>query len=161
MLCSAPAPIRASLRKSALRFLRSPTFQSVSLFAYFTPIHRASIRGHTEVVTILLKGGADPNTPDYEGYTSLHFAAKSGHYETAEALYRAGGDALRTNDFIFTPLDFAQRYRFDDIVMLLNTPRAKLPTPGPSGRGTDTDRSSLRSASGREKVLADILEIKE
>jgi hypothetical protein len=76
-------PIRASLKESYSLFLRLLKFQSVSFFAYLTPI-----------------------------------------------------------DFIFTPLNVAQRYRFDDIVTLLNTPRAKLPTPGPSGRVPDTDRSA-------------------
>jgi ankyrin repeat protein len=145
---------------------------SVCPYFHFAPIHRASIRGYTEVVSNLLKGGADPNAQDYEGYTPLHFAAKSGHYETAEILYRSGGDPLKTNDFIFTPLDFAQRYRFDDLVTLLNTPRAKLP-PVASARTIDTPKSGMSFGSGdragvksgssreREKILADILNIKE
>lgn len=130
------------------------------------PIHKAAIRGYTEVVHHLLKGGADPNAQDYEGYTPLHFAAKSGHYETAEVLYRAGADPLRTNDFIFTPIDFAQRYGFDDIVTLLNTPRAKLQS-SMSGRDSGTpkssmsDRNGLRSGSSRDKTLAHILALKD
>lgn len=70
------------------------------------PIHRAAIRGYTEVVHHLLKGGADPNSVDYEGYTPLHFAAKGGHYESAEVIYRAGGDPLRTNDLVSFTLLF-------------------------------------------------------
>jgi ankyrin repeat protein len=119
------------------------------------PIHRASIRGLTEVVVALVNGGADPNAPDYEGYTPLHFAAKGGHYETAEVLYRAGGDPLKTNEFIFTPLDFAQRFRFDDIVQLLNTPRAKLPSGAASTRETPKSGSaSLRQESERGKSIS-------
>lgn len=33
---------------------------------YFTPLHRAAIRGYAEVIQQLLKGGADPNAVDYE-----------------------------------------------------------------------------------------------
>jgi len=131
------------------------------------PLHRASIRGLTDVIAALVNGGADPNAQDYEGYTPLHFAAKGGHYEAAEILYRAGGDPLKPNEFIFTPLDFAQRFRFDDIVQLLNTPRAKLPA-GVASRAGDVPKStsmSTRPDSGRtktgsssDKALSDIQE---
>ena len=110
------------------------------------PIHRAAIRGYTDVISNLLKGGADPNAIDYEGYTPLHFSAKGGHYDACELLYRAGGDPLKPNQLVFTPLDFAQRYGFEDIVTLLNTPRAKLPT-GISSR-TSEPKSSSSDVSG-------------
>ncbi|EAX93896.1 hypothetical protein TVAG_131840 [Trichomonas vaginalis G3] len=41
-------------------------------------------------------------------------------------LYRLGADPNRANNFVFTPLDFAKRYGFDDIVQLLTTSRSKL-----------------------------------
>lgn len=73
----------------------------------FTPLHRAAIRGYSEVIQQLIKGGADPNATDYEGiskiiinYTPLHFAVKNGHYDAVEIIYRARGDPLKTNDLI-------------------------------------------------------------
>ena len=38
----------------------------------YTPLHRASYNGHTEVMRVLLKHGADPNAPTLEGWTPLH-----------------------------------------------------------------------------------------
>jgi ankyrin repeat protein len=92
----------------------------------FVPIHRAAIRGHTEIVGSLLRAGVDPNIGDYEGYTPLHFAAKAGHWDCCDLLYRSGSDPLRSNDLAFTPLDFAQKFKFEDVITLLSTPRHKL-----------------------------------
>lgn len=72
--------------------------------------------------------------------------------------------------FYFTPLDFAQRYGFDDIVQLLNTPRAKLqavssdrttetPKSGMSVR--DTERSKRTASSTYEKTINELLQINE
>lgn len=46
-----------------------------------TPLHHASIKGHTEVAKILLESGADPNAKDHLDYTPLHFASQYGHPE--------------------------------------------------------------------------------
>lgn len=81
-------------------------------------------------------------------------AAKSGHFETCEVIYRSGGDPYKQNNFAFTPIDFATRYGFDDIVQLLQTPRSKLlsmlsnrgdPPKSASSFREPTDRSSLKS----------------
>lgn len=53
-------------------------------------------------------------------------ASKEGHYDTCEVLYRAGGDPLKGNMLGVTPIDFAKKYNFDDVVTLLKTPRNKL-----------------------------------
>jgi ankyrin repeat protein len=132
-------------------------------FGHFLPVHRAAIRGHTEVIANLIKVGVDVNVGDYEGYTALHFAAKCGHYDVCDLLYRSGADALKTNDLIFTPLDLAQRYKFDDIVALLSTPRHKL--SGSSDRASDGVKAlssgNTKSVVAREKTLNEILNLKE
>ena len=45
---------------------------------------------HTEVVRLLVEGGADPNLPDAEGVTPLEHAEQRGYSEMAEILRGAG-----------------------------------------------------------------------
>ena len=94
----------------------------------------------------MIKGGTDPNCVDYEGYTPLHLAAKSGHYDACEVLYRNGADPQRANHFLFTPIDFANRFDFDDIVALLQTPRSKLTTSMSSRGDPPKSVSSIRDS---------------
>ena len=68
----------------------------------------------------------------------------------------------------FTPLDFAQRYGFDDIVLLLNTPRTKLLAQA-NERTVDTPKSGMslrdterkRGGSSFEKTINELLQINE
>ena len=52
------------------------------------PLQLAAERGETEIVRILLKGGADPDSgvDTYGGWTALHLAAHWGHTEVADLL---------------------------------------------------------------------------
>ncbi len=45
---------------------------------------------HTEIVRLLVEGGADPNLPDGEGVTPLEHAEQRGYSEMAEILRSAG-----------------------------------------------------------------------
>jgi hypothetical protein len=47
---------------------------------------------HTEVVRLLLEGGADPNLADDSGVRPLRHARKAGHDEIARLLVAAGAD---------------------------------------------------------------------
>ncbi|KAF7715218.1 Uncharacterized protein PECH_008712 [Penicillium ucsense] len=44
-----------------------------------TALHRAALHGHGQVLSVLLRAGADPTIPDNTGLTPLHFAAQNGH----------------------------------------------------------------------------------
>ena len=46
---------------------------------------------HTEVVRLLVEGGADPNIPDGDGVTPLQHARTNGYDEMVEILEEAGG----------------------------------------------------------------------
>ena len=52
------------------------------------PLQLAAERGETEIVRILLEGGADPDSgvDTYGGWTALHLAAHWGHTEVADLL---------------------------------------------------------------------------
>ena len=50
------------------------------------PLHNACSFGHTDVVTLLLKHGANPNTRDNWSYTPLHEAAIKGKAEVCIGL---------------------------------------------------------------------------
>ena len=59
-----------------------------------TALHWAVSRQRTEIVTMLLEAGANPNVPDNDGYTPLHDVAEMGNRLPArtmrEALLAAG-----------------------------------------------------------------------
>ncbi len=57
-----------------------------------TPLNLAAIRGHADVVTILLEHGANINFPMPFGHTLLHDAAGMGLLSTVKILLAAGAD---------------------------------------------------------------------
>ena len=44
-----------------------------------TPIHYAVLRGHVEVMKMLLQNRADPNTKDIDNESVLCYAARNAH----------------------------------------------------------------------------------
>ncbi len=51
-----------------------------------TALHRATIRGHKEIVEFLISKNADLNTKDSQGKTALQHALDKGHKEIADLL---------------------------------------------------------------------------
>ncbi len=55
-----------------------------------TPVANAASRGRSEIVKLLLAGGADATTPDNDGNTPLKLAVESGRLSTVKDLLDAG-----------------------------------------------------------------------
>jgi ankyrin repeat protein len=57
-----------------------------------TPVYMASQNGHTSVVDVLLRHGADPNLANHDGFTPLCIASQNGHTSVVDVLLRHGAD---------------------------------------------------------------------
>ncbi|HZS43928.1 MAG TPA: ankyrin repeat domain-containing protein [Blastocatellia bacterium] len=57
-----------------------------------TPLTRAAAGGDAEIVSSLLREGADPNGEDTSGYTPLMLAARTGHTEIIRPLLHSGAE---------------------------------------------------------------------
>lgn len=76
-----------------------------------TPLHLASIRGHTGIVRLLLAAGCDKNCKDFDENTPLHCASEFGHFECIIFLIKeAGADPSIKNKFGYSPSDIAQNF---------------------------------------------------
>jgi hypothetical protein len=77
-----------------------------------TALHWAVSRQHTEIVTMLLDAGANPNVPDNDGFTPLHDVAEMGDCPPARtmlnALLAAGADPSRQEKNGRTPSELAE-----------------------------------------------------
>lgn len=69
-----------------------------------TALHRCAIRGHTNVLRLLLACGASPEVTDVRGVRPLHEAAVAGHVQCCRALLEAGADASPVKQNGSTPL---------------------------------------------------------
>jgi ankyrin repeat protein len=56
-----------------------------------TALHEASFCGKAEIVTLLIKNGADVNKKDIPGRAPLEIAKKKRHQHVAKILQAAGG----------------------------------------------------------------------
>jgi ankyrin repeat protein len=68
-----------------------------------TPLHLASIHGHTDFVNLLLENRADPNLPNDNGSTALHLAIERSHIDIIRDLSRVTDKRVR-NDLGLTPI---------------------------------------------------------
>ncbi len=55
-----------------------------------TPMSLAAATGDAAIIGLLLKAGADPDSPNAEGQTALMAVARTGNVEAAKLLVRAG-----------------------------------------------------------------------
>ena len=92
-----------------------------------TALMAASSRGHSDLVSALIKRGATVDLKHYSGQTALMFGAHGGDKSTIEALLRAGADVNATivspHAGEFTPLtitintDHSQRFEVAKILL--------------------------------------------
>lgn len=69
---------------------------------------------------ILLNGGADPNSRDYDGSTLLHIACMNGRLSVVNILLEFGADAALVDRDGRTPLEVAEENGFADVVQALS-----------------------------------------
>ena len=84
-----------------------------------TPLHIASMRGHTEMVKQLLNATADSNVKDESGRTALHIAAENGCVKVVEILLKAVADVDTQTKFGETALHRAAANEFEKVVDIL------------------------------------------
>ena len=73
-----------------------------------TLLATASLMGHTDVVALLLKHGADVNARSQDGGTALHAAAFLGRAETVKRLLGKGADTTLRNNMGGIPIEGAK-----------------------------------------------------
>ena len=74
--------------------------------------------GHTEIVQILIKDGADPNETDEKGRTALHWAiANNDDLALLRVLLEAGADLDAQDAWRETPLHLAQSEEAYDLLI--------------------------------------------
>jgi ankyrin repeat protein len=75
-----------------------------------------ALKGHVQVIQLLLKYGAMPDMRDKDRITAIMFAAFNGHDGAVRALLNAGADADYTNHIGKTALQLARSARHQSVV---------------------------------------------
>ncbi len=99
----------------------------------FTPLMLAARRGHTEVINLLHRIGADMNTQKEDGYSALHLTALNGHVEALKALIKAEANTEISEQNGFCPLHVAVRNQQFEASTALLTGGSDPGAVGPSG----------------------------
>ncbi len=94
--------------------------------SHTTPLHAATVKGHVEIASLLLKKGADPDSRDHLGRAALHRVSQGGQLVMVESslkiarlLVNCAADVNTTDDEGWTPLHAAARSGYCDIAELL------------------------------------------
>ena len=84
----------------------------------YTPLHEAAYCGHTEVIKVLLDGGADPNMETGWGWTALIVAVQFRKENVIRILTSRGADPNKANKGV-TPLHVAAYFGNNHAVNVL------------------------------------------
>ncbi|MCJ1383478.1 Ankyrin repeat domain-containing protein 44 [Xylographa soralifera] len=84
-----------------------------------TALCEASLRGHSNVVDLLIHEGCLTNQADAESYTALHHACHKGHLAIVKSLIAANADIEASGPQSKTPLHLAAQVPHRNVVMLL------------------------------------------
>ncbi|XP_060939662.1 ankyrin repeat domain-containing protein 45-like [Limanda limanda] len=85
----------------------------------------AAMLGKSDIVRVLVRGGAQVNEQTASGYSALHLAACWGHVETVRTLLELEADRQATTYRGERPVDVARRYSKTDCVDCLDLAEAK------------------------------------
>ncbi|KAL8921174.1 MAG: hypothetical protein Q9172_004170 [Xanthocarpia lactea] len=105
-----------------------------------TPLHEAAGRGHTDVVEILLKHGADLDATDNYGNKAFYRAVEEGHANVIKLLLERGSQVSESPEGCHTPLSASVSHAHEDVVRLL------LENGADAERNTDWGKSALEEA---------------
>src|SRR5690606_21329064 len=75
--------------------------------AGWTPLHEAALRGHVDVMALLISRGAAMSVAALNADTPLHDAAEAGHVDAVRLLIESGADKNAVNANGDTPADVA------------------------------------------------------
>jgi ankyrin repeat protein len=84
-----------------------------------TALMLAALKGHREVVALLLHGGANPEAKDDHNWTALVHAANQGHWEVVALLLDWGANASARSNEGWTALTCAATRGHREMVALL------------------------------------------
>lgn len=82
----------------------------------WTPLHKAALDGHEEIVELLIKKGANVNITNPVNETPLHDAAKEGHKKIVELLLNAGADKSLINKDNNTSADLSKNQEIKETI---------------------------------------------
>ena len=85
----------------------------------YTPLHAASLQGHTEVAQLLLDCEADIHARSNKKWMPLHIASSKGHLEVTQLLLERGAALDEQTDYMSTPLSLASFHGKLEAVRLL------------------------------------------
>lgn len=95
-----------------------------------TPLHLASLRGHVDVIKLLISEGADIDAIDTYSNTPIHYASQHGHSDCVKRLLKQGASYLLKNNLNQTACDvsgsievyevFLNYYTQSGIVLLMS-----------------------------------------
>lgn len=109
----------------AVAFLAPRTADVDRLSSYGTALMGAAVKGHAEIIRILLNHGADPAAADRENNTALTFAAMFQHEDAARVLVEHGADPTVKNQKGFSPADYAAVHKNTVLTILFDTSEPK------------------------------------